>query len=504
MLRETKYQLIVTMMIVTALSGYRCQQAERDSDIPFYTNWVITDSIIEWAVEEEILHHPEVPSHLIDVEVVNGIARLSGSTDNILARERAAEIAGAIKGVKGVVNNLQVKCVSVSDEEIHSMIETALYQDPITDSYEYEIKVDNGSVRLYGIVDSWPEVEHAGDVARSIRGVCAVENNVNFVYRGGPRRDLEILADISQILHNDLYVDNDLIDVEVISGTVRLSGTVGSVSERNRAVTKSYVPGVDTVIAEDLEIAYWSRNPRLREHKYEERTDEEIRKAVITSFLIDPRLLGFDFTVTVNDGDVRLDGIVDNLVAKNVASENAENIIGVNHVVNRIKVRPEEIPYNKVLKEKIEMALAFHPYLAKYDLDISVSNGKVFLDGKVKTRYEKKLLSEVVSKVAGIIEIQNDTEVPDYPAYPHFYSYDPKIEPRTTGFGIKSDERIKKDIESELWWSPFVNEDDVNVSVHEGNAILTGIVDTPLEKRYAEINAHEGGAITIENRLVVD
>jgi osmotically-inducible protein OsmY len=103
-----------------------------------------------------------------------------------------------------------------------------------------------------------------------------------------------------------------------------------------------------------------------------------------------------------------------------------------------------------------------------------------------------------------VVAIQDGTELPAYTTRPHFYSYNPYIEPRITGIGIKSDKRMKKDIESELWWSPFVNEDEVNVTVHEGNVILTGIVDTPLEKRYAEVNAREGGAITVENRLVIE
>jgi osmotically-inducible protein OsmY len=392
--------------------------------------------------------------------------------------------------------------MEVEDYEIQRMITTALYQDPITDSYEYQAEVEDGKVKIYGVVDSWPELEHAGDVVKSIKGVCKVDNNINFVYTGEPRSDREIVADINQILYHDLHVDNDLIDVEVASGTVHLSGTVGSVSERNRAVSISHVAGVDAVIADDLEIAYWARNPRLRENNYKERTDEDIREAVMTTFLIDPRLKDFELSVSVDEGDVKLEGVVDNMLAKRIARENTENIVGVNHITNWIKVRPVSIPENEILKDKVETAFEFHSYLSRYDLGVVASNGKIYIDGRVKSRYEKDLLSRVASKVA-VVEIENDVEVPEYVEFPHKYSYNPHIEPRVTGIGMKSDKHIKKDIESELWWSPFVNENEVNVSVNEGHVSLTGIVDTPLERTYAEINAREGGAITLENHLVI-
>jgi len=64
--------------------------------------------------------------------------------------------------------------------------------------------------------------------------------------------------------------------------------------------------------------------------------------------------------------------------------------------------------------------------------------------------------------------------------------------------------RGKRMIGDHLWWSPYVNEDDVQVSVSDGTATLTGIVDTRREKLYAEINAMKGGAEEINNNLIVE
>ena len=68
----------------------------------------------------------------------------------------------------------------------------------------------------------------------------------------------------------------------------------------------------------------------------------------------------------------------------------------------------------------------------------------------------------------------------------------------------KTDRQIKDSIESQLWWSPFVSSDQVNVAVDNGVATLTGMVDTPGERQAATDNAYQGGATLVENNLVVD
>jgi HSP20 family molecular chaperone IbpA len=67
----------------------------------------------------------------------------------------------------------------------------------------------------------------------------------------------------------------------------------------------------------------------------------------------------------------------------------------------------------------------------------------------------------------------------------------------------KSDWRLKEDILDELFWSPFVDSDDVNVEVKDGRVTLTGTVDSWSEYNAAADNAYEGGAVYVDNDLVV-
>jgi osmotically-inducible protein OsmY len=65
----------------------------------------------------------------------------------------------------------------------------------------------------------------------------------------------------------------------------------------------------------------------------------------------------------------------------------------------------------------------------------------------------------------------------------------------------KDDEDIEEDIESELWWSPFVSSEEITVSVQDGVATLTGTVDSWRERRIATEKAYAGGAKSVRNHL---
>ena len=73
----------------------------------------------------------------------------------------------------------------------------------------------------------------------------------------------------------------------------------------------------------------------------------------------------------------------------------------------------------------------------------------------------------------------------------------------SSDYQLKSDNEIKRDIERQLWWSPFVNEGEVNVAVSNGKAILTGTVGSKREKLFAEIKAFDGGAKEVVNDIRV-
>lgn len=459
-----------------------------------------SDSLITEAVENELAHYNEVPSNLIDVETKEGIVRLTGSINNILAKEKAVEITSTVRGVKGIINELDVNTEFVPNNLLEDRINKLYYMDPVIISDEITVKVDSGHVVLTGIVDSWSKEKLAKELAESVTGVRSVEDDMNIEYEKF-RPDYEIARDIEGLLNYDIYINPDSVEIKVDKGTVTLSGIVGSLFEKSRVIADAWVESVDTVISNDLKIDPAIKPPMIDYEKYKHVTDNEIKEAVENTLFFDARVVSTGIIIKVSKGYVTLMGTVDNLRAKKAAQDDAENVIGVWNVLNRIKVRPQGIQPKNAIADNTREALKQSPYLRYQDIKIIEDNGSVYLTGEVNNNFERNEAEKIASGIPGVVEVVNNIEVNQTPllSYPSKYHSSSSI--ITKPHLNKPDSKIKEDIEKELWWSPFVNEKEVKVEVKDGVATLSGTVDTELERKYAEKNAMEGGAIAVTDDL---
>jgi osmotically-inducible protein OsmY len=269
---------------------------------------------------------------------------------------------------------------------------------------------------------------------------------------------------------------------------------------------------VKSVDSTGLKVKRWARDRDLRGEKYVTRSSQEIEEAVRDALLYDPRVSSFNVTPQMaEDGmTVILRGKVDNLKAKRAAAQDARNTVGVLSVANRIKVRPSDLLSDEKIENRVRRALTRNPYAESYEIAVDVKNGLATLYGTVDSYFEKYQADDVASRVKGVIMVDNRLAVqagvaPDiqspyvdewYLSDYDWYQYRPR-------FPAKSDIRIKWDIEKELFWSPFVDADDVEVAVDDGVAKLTGTVDSWSEYTAAANNAYEGGAVYVDNDLVV-
>lgn len=469
----------------------------------------LSDNRIENAIESETLFAKGVSSNNIDIEVRDGIVTLSGKIENILARDRAKRIAQMTKGVRSVIDQIRVEPGNRSDSAIRTDVVSALASDPATDSWEFDVTVENGEVKLDGSVDSYAERELATTVAKGVKGVRAVKSNVTVKYTSD-RRDDEIKADVEQRLQWDVRIDDALIDVQVRDGKVTLSGTVGSAYERSLAASDAWVAGVSSVNDDELNVQWWARDDMQRKSAWAHMTDNEIHDAIVDAFVYDPRVYSFNPEVSVENGAVTLTGVVDNLKAKRAAAQVAEDTVGVWRVKNYLKVRPVKVREDDDIEKDIEQALVRDPYVERYEITVSVYDGQAYLYGEVDSYFEKSQAEDLAAKVNGVTEVHNYLDVSyDVPSYSyHWYSdWDPTLYDYDYDYKTvhaKSDREIKDDIESELFWSPFVGEDEVNVTVDDGVATLTGTVDSWGERNAAWENAIEGGAVKVINKLEVD
>ncbi len=444
----------------------------------------VSDAEITRAITADFWSHDAVSANRIDVETENGIVTLSGSVRHILARDRAQEIVEALAGVRAVINRITVQpLVKRSDKELAEAVETAWLRDPAADSYELQAAADAGQVTITGTVESYAEKMLAATVAKGVKGVRGVENDIDVEYKT-QRVDLEIKTEIEGRLENDVRVDDYLIDVAVKDGNVTLSGTVGSLQEKTRATTDAWVAGVKAVKTDGLDVEWWARHRMRRPTAVVQRSDDVIKEAVKAAFLYDPRVLSFNPRVDVDSGTVTLSGVVDNLAAKQAAEADARNTLGVLRVKNFLQVRPQ-LPGDDKLKERVAAALLDNPSVERFDVQVVADDGWVYLSGNVNTSYEKKLAGNLASRQKGVIGVVNRID----------FDYE---------WVWKPDWEVREDVKSQLKWDSFVDEEDIDVRVNRGVVTLVGTVHSWSGRADAEKSAFEAGAKDVRNQLITD
>jgi osmotically-inducible protein OsmY len=293
----------------------------------------------------------------------------------------------------------------------------------------------------------------------------------------------------------------------VKDANVALSGTVGSATEKRRAISDAYVDGVRGVDGRGLLVEpdgafdpHWQ--PALA------KSDADIALAIRDAESYDPRVRAADIAVGVSSGVATLSGTVDTLNAKLAAEAVASSTVGVTDVNNRIVARSQQQMADTVLAGRIHDALSLDPLIDIHEISIAAVDGYITLTGVVGSRLERAEAFDAASRMAGVVAVANRLETRDQ-AVPHFYSafsgptvtYEEEGDLATST--PLSDEEIARRITSELRWSPFVRAEDVQVSVENGKATLSGTVQRHRARQAAARCAIEGGAQSVDNRIVV-
>ncbi|MCB9878834.1 MAG: BON domain-containing protein [Planctomycetes bacterium] len=487
-----------------------CALAQEPQSAPVQDQETPSDGQVVDAVEDELRLDPAVSSRQVAVQADDGVVTLTGMADCILAADRAADVARTVRGVRAVVDRIEVvPPADIGRVELRQSVEQALLANPATDLYQVQVEADDaGAVTLKGTVESWAERQLCEQVAAGVAGVTEVDDEIAIHYVAD-RVDSEICRDVEQRLHWNILVDDGLIDVSCKDGEVALSGIVGSAAERIRARRLAWIAGVKDVDVEGLQVARWARDDKLRGSKYAVRSNDQVREAVKDALRLDPRVASFAIDVGVSSGHVTLRGDVDNLEALRAAAEDARNTVGVSSVVNRIHVRPEPTRSGVQVANEIESALQRDPFVDADEVSVTVHNGVARLFGCVDDCFVRARADDDAACVPGVVDVENLVAVRDAT----FHAFDPYVdatplecygwfryEPWLT---FDDDGEIAARVEEELWWSPFVNSGDVAVTCVDGVVQLDGEVGSETERIAATENAFDAGAIWVDNDLEV-
>lgn len=445
------------------------------------------DAEIAVAIDTQLMLDSAVNSNTLTVAVQDGVVTLKGSVASLLERDRATAIAQTIVGVRTIVNRITLgRAPDRPDAELAEAVERALFNDPTTDSYEIEVVVSRGIVKLEGTVQSHAERQLCETVAKGIKGVKGIHNAIEVVFQVA-RSDIELRHDVEGRLRHDVRIDPSLIDVAVEHGTVRFSGAVGSLQEKLLAADLAWVAGVVSVDVDDLEVVWHRRDEMRRKSGRLLRTDDQIRRAIADAFRHDPRVSSLDphIDIEVSDATVTLTGVVDSLKARMAAEQDVRNTAGVWHVRNSLKVRDASPTPDNELEDRIEEAFFNDPFLERVDVTIEARDGIVFLTGNVNTSLGRQRAESIAERIAGVAFVINNL------TFDHLWTW-------------KADWEIRSSVQDQLAWSPFVGEDDIEITVDNGVVTLSGSADTWSERWLAEINAFHGGAREVDNRLEVE
>lgn len=120
----------------------------------------------------------------LTVKVHDGRVTVGGNVRDYADRDSAVDIIADTKGVKGVVDNINVAPLSPMDDQIRLAAAQRIYGNPSLSKYASDpahpirIIVANGRVTLAGVVNSKIDKQLAGNAVRNLPGVFGVTNDL--------------------------------------------------------------------------------------------------------------------------------------------------------------------------------------------------------------------------------------------------------------------------------------------------------------------------------------
>ncbi|MEW5848278.1 MAG: BON domain-containing protein [Myxococcota bacterium] len=212
--------------------------------------------------------------------------------------------------------------------------------------------------------------------------------------------------------------------------------------------------------------------------------DEELALFVDQAFQKQKAAFPSPPELQVRDGVVTLTGTVETLAQGRAAERLVESVEGVEGVENALTVVPREPRSDEEIARDVRLSLERNIYLSARALDFRVERGVLHLGGTVDNAFERHHAEEVLSYIPGLIRVDNDIRVEE-------------------NARSAADDRLRTRVVRRLYWSPWVDADQVGVAVQRGVVILKGTVDTARERTRAEDLARDAGATEVRNELHV-
>ena len=206
--------------------------------------------------------------------------------------------------------------------------------------------------------------------------------------------------------------------------------------------------------------------------------DAEITRAVTAELCEETGVRGDDIQVACIDGIVTLEGRVDRLANKRQAVALATTIRGVRAVVDRLSLPSSDLDVGQIAGQ-ITGALRDNTVTDTWQIVVGVHEGVVTLRGHVDSYVAKVLAEQMVADIRGVREIVNDLAV--------------------ERSEVRSSDEIQQEIEKRIQGDIWLIDPDIQVTVDDGQATLTGTVESEAAKQRLHNIAWVVGVTAVED-----
>lgn len=463
----------VSLLSSDALCKKGRKKKKADPDAP-----KIADTKIASAVKKFLMNDGTLDFKGVSVNVKDGVATLTGSADNLIAKGRALRLAEIVEGVTSVADQIVLKTAGGRDRKIFVSIDRVLELYPMLKPKEVDVGLLKGKAYLSGVVPSYGDVLLSEKLVSGVRGVSEVDNRMNV---SGKFSGKSVIA---KLIKMDPLLYGASIEIEASGGDVTLKGVVGSAAEKSLAIYYSKLAGAKSVNADALEVKWW-KGEELRKAAGAPSCDDKcIVESVKKLLALDPRTKGQAVTVKSLSGRVFLGGKVDNLMTKIAAGEDALNTFGVWKVVNRMRVKEEVKMDDNELSALLQKVFESDSILGSVKFHVAVRGGTVHLNGNVANAFMKRRAENVAAMIRGVEKVNNEIDV----------------EGRGSS---KPGDALISSIKEMLKWDSLVDETDINVEIVKNDLVISGNVDSFAELRMIIADAFRAGAGRVKSAMKI-
>jgi osmotically-inducible protein OsmY len=310
------------------------------------------------------------------------------------------------------INNI-IKVVYVSkrsDNEIAADVRGKISRDAYLNGLPMSVSVDKGVVVLSGEVGNPYEKERAAHDAIQVSNVSEVKNNlmvkgwkVTVVRTGAPAPSDSALA---KWVYDELYADLRIdklwdIHIKAKNGHVTLRGTLPTMRQK-------YLAQQDAM--EVTGVAWVSNLIMVKSPRREDLGIDADARSTLSS---DYSLANDKINLVVNNGIVTLKGNVNTQYERSQAEKDVSGILGVQNIVNNIKIDWEPRYLDRALTERIGDRLAqnWKTWPVAAQITVTVQNGTAVLTGQVHTWSQYGEAARVASLTAGARQVDNRLSV---------------------------------------------------------------------------------------------